>query len=503
MKQLITNLYRFEDTCNVYVVAGEEDAIAVDFGSGAWLAEHEARGLPPVRHVFLTHHHADQCAGLLQREAWPFTVHAPPGEQPLLSPEGVAEFWRTRRDGGVPRGYAALERGIPGVAYDMDGWTDLFWGASRIRFISTPGHGPGAVSVLADVGSKQALFCGDAAHAGGTIWQPSHLEWDHWTGTGALQAWEGIERLLGLGIDLLCPSHGPVVSTGIRPMLRTLSRSLLAFYRAKGSICAGERDHYLPPRILQCGAREVLPGLYQFGANSYLLLSERGEALVIDPWSEDLDQLEPLLDELGRPAVTAGTATHYHLDHSDGLPILKQRYGAGIWLHPQVAAPLREIGALDVPWLPKEPVIADALLPQYGAWIWNEFSIRVAHFPGQTWWHCALMTTVNGQKVFFGGDNFQPPSRWNGTGGFSAFNGSHFKRGYAPSVRLILRWKPDVVACGHGTYVKFSSRYYRKVLAWAAQAGTAVRALCPAHNLHRDYYRGDLAGSWPKPGRTT
>ncbi len=260
MKQLIANLYLFEDTCNVYVVAGEGEAIAIDYGSGAWLDEYEALGLPPVRHVFLTHHHNDQCAGLLARDAWPFAIHAPPGEQPLLSPEGVAEFWRTRRDGGVPRSYAALERGIPGVVYDMDGWADLFWGSSRVRFISTPGHGTGAASVLVNVGSKQVLFCGDAAHAGGAIWQPYHLEWDHWTGAGALQAWEGVERLRGVGIDLLCPSHGPAVDRQIRATLEALSRRLLDLYRVKGSICAGERDYYLPPRFLNCGARGVLPG---------------------------------------------------------------------------------------------------------------------------------------------------------------------------------------------------------------------------------------------------
>jgi glyoxylase-like metal-dependent hydrolase (beta-lactamase superfamily II) len=543
--QLLSGLHRFEDTCNVYVVVADDgrSSAAIDFGSGEWLAEAARLGLPPLRHVFLTHHHADQCRGLSHLAIGPLghlaigplshcvndsmtqwlngeiLVHAPPGERAFLEPDSVAEFWRTRREGGVPRSYSVVERGVASTAaakptftytstftpttmdvvYDMGGWTDLFWGSSRVRFISTPGHGPNATSVLMDIGSKQVLFCGDAAHAGGTIWQPYHLEWDHWTGAGALQAWEGVERLLGVHIDLLCPSHGPVVASGIRRELTALSRRLLDLARAKGSICAGERDGYLPPRFLNCGAREVLPGLIQFGANSYLLLSQAGEGLVIDPWSADIGELEPLLDELGRPRVTAGTATHYHLDHSDGLPILRERHGARVWLHPQVAGPLREIGAMDVPWLPKQPVIPDALLPEDGEWTWNEYAFRVAHFPGQTWGHCALMAAVDDRRVFFGGDSFQPPSRWNGTGGFCAYNGSRFRDGFVRSARMVMDWRPDVVACGHQTYVAYNPKYYRKVIVWANRAEQAVRALCPSGDLERDYH--SVADFWPEKGR--
>jgi len=486
--ELLPGVYRFDDTCNVYAITNGRGTIAIDFGSGRWLSALRRLKLPPLEHVFITHHHADQCEGLLARDDWPFAIHAPAGEKAMLEPAAVDEFWRTRRAGGVPRSYLPLRRGLPAATFDMAGWTDLFWGQARLRFIDTPGHGTGAVSVLLDADGRQVVFCGDAAHAGSTIWQPYHLEWDHWTGSGALLAWEGVQRLLGIGIDLLCPSHGPVVTQRIRPMLRTLAARLLALYRAKGSICAGERDYYLPPRILQCGAREVLPGLYQFAANSYLLRSACGDAMVIDPTRADIALLEPLLAELGDPAVTAATASHFHLDHTDGLPLLKARHGTAIHLHPQVAEPIREIGAIDAPWLPAEPIVADHLLPRDGTWTWNEYRFRCAPLPGQTWWHCALMTTIAGRRVLFAGDNFQPPSRWNGTGGFSSFNGSVFEEGFVESARRIIDWRPDVVATGHGTYVLYNERYYLKVIRWARAAQAAVKALCPSGKLERDYY---------------
>ncbi len=485
---LLPDLFRFRDTCNVYVVRDGDEAIATDFGSGKWLRELPRLGVRSLRHVFLTHHHPDQCSGLMVRKSWLFQIHAPVPEERFLSPGGVAAYWRARRQpGGCPPSYAVLPRGLRGLRYDLAGFGDRFWGRRRIRFIHTPGHGPNALSVLLTHRGKQIVFCGDAAHAHATVWQPYHLEWDHWTGTGTLAAWEGIQRLANLHVDLLCPSHGTVVRDRPRELLRHLADKLLDFYHVKGHICPAERDHYLEPEFLRCGARRILPHLFQFGANSYLLLSAAHEALLIDPRSSDLREAAPLLAEIDQPKMTAATATHYHSDHSDGLPQARRKYGATVWLHPWVAAPLRSETLTTLPWHPMKRIRPDRLWPERGRWRWNEYEFRIAPFPGQTWWHCAFMTRVDGQKVLFGGDNFQPASRWNATGGFCAFNGSRFE-GFLRSARLVLRWKPDIIATGHQTYYRFHATQFRKIIHWARRAETATKALCPSGNLETDYY---------------
>lgn len=486
-QRISTDLFCFKDTCNVYVVREGGEAVAVDFGSGRWLRELPRLGIRRLRHVFLTHHHADQCSGLLRRKSWPFTIHAPAGEERFLTPAGVRAYWKARGVGGpVPPSYSVLPRGIRGVRFDMHGFGDLLWGTRRIRFVFTPGHGPHALSIVMTHHGRQVVFCGDAAHAGATIWQPFHLEWDHWTGGGALAAWEGVERLGNLAMDLLGPSHGPVIRRNPRAMLRKLAAKLLDFYRVKGSICPGERDRYLAPIFMKSGSRRVLPHLFQFGCNSYLLLSASGEALLVDPWSADLDLVAPLLKELEHPRITAATATHYHADHSDGLPLAKRRFGAKAWLHPRVAEVLRKSEPMRRPWTPARPIHADALWPVRGRWRWNEYDFEVAPFPGQTWWHAAFMTRVDGERVLFGGDNFQPPSRWNGTGGFSAFNGSRFE-GFAESARQVLSWRPDLIVAGHGTQYRFHASHFRRIIAWAERAKRATRALCPSGKLASDY----------------
>lgn len=488
-EELAPGLWRFTDTCNVYVVRDGDRAIAFDFGSGAWLRCLPTLGIHRLEHIFLTHHHADQCFGLSVRRPPDTVVHAPVAERGFLDPEAV----RTGMDfdpryRGCPASYAVLRGGVADVIYDMAGFTDFFWGRRRIRFLHTPGHSPGACSVVLDHHGRQLVFCGDAFHAGGTILQPFHLEWDHWTGAGALAAWEGVQRLCGIGMDGLYPAHGPAVTSRPRGELQRLARRLMAFVLVKGQISPGERDHYMESELMACGARRLLPNLFQFG-NGCLLRSATGEALMVDPFSGELPVIEKLLQELGGLRPTAVVVSHYHADHCDGIPELRKTYGTRVWLHPQVAAPIRDVdrGPLR-PWLPYTSVRADRLWPERGSWTWNEYRFRVAPAPGQTRWHAAFMTTVDGRRVLFGGDSFQPASRWNGTGGFCAYNRSDFASGFTVSAQLALDWKPEFLVNGHNTAYAFRPDKFRKIIAWSRRAEAAVRALCPSGDLQSDYY---------------
>lgn len=500
--QLAQDLFRFEDTCNVYLARRGDRALAVDFGSGKWTAELPKLGVAKLDHVLLTHHHADQCVGLLDADRRGVRVHAAPGEAAFLRPADVRRFWRTRHGGGCPASYSVLPRGVPGVHYDIGEAADLFWQDLRVRFVPTPGHGPAALSVILNLDGKQIVFCGDSAHAGATLWQPFNLEWDHWTGAGALAAWQGLSRLRGVGMDTLCPSHGPVVTDRPMAMVSRLMGKVMRFYESKLSICPGVRDDYWPSEPFGRMGRRILPHLYAYKGNGYILVSESGESLVVDPTLPQMDAFHAVWDRLGRPKPTAMIASHYHRDHVDAMPLLRKRYGAKACLHPAVAEPLADVGRYDMPWLPSEDIRADELLPENGEWRWNEYVFRVAHFPGQTWWHAAYMTTVDGVKVFFGGDSFQPNTRWNGTGGYCAYNGSRFTDGFMPSAELVLDWAPDLFCNGHGTYFRYQPAQFRKIRQWAIRTERAIADLCPSGNLAKDYDLHHPGKPKPQPSRT-
>jgi glyoxylase-like metal-dependent hydrolase (beta-lactamase superfamily II) len=492
LTQIVPGLWRFGDTCHVYVFNFGGRALAIDFGSGRWLKQLPAIGIRKLEHVFLTHHHVDQCAGLLRQKKWPFVIHAPAGEEKYLSPAEVRQYNSRMR--GLSYIYPfptwpILPRGIPGIRYDLGANSEQFLFDHCFRFVLTPGHGQNACTIIVEFNGRQIAFCGDAAYAGGKIWEPHRLEWDHWTGTGALAAWEGVVRLGNIGLDLLCPSHGPVISRRPRRMLNTLAKRLLDFYKAKGSICTGEKDHFVIGTSPDSGVVTILPHLYLLG-NTYLLVSEDGKGLVVDPTCGQMPALEALLKELKNVKLEAAFVSHNHIDHCDGIPYLQRIHKVKAWLHPRIVRGLSAARNCYAPrvGMPRMQIHSDYLLPMHGTWQWHEYTFKVAPWPGQTWWHAVYQTEIDGKKVLFGGDSFQPASRWNGTGGFCAYNNSRFRKGFIKSAELVLKWRPDILANGHRCVYYFTPSRFRRIIRWARFAGKALLALCPRGSLEKDYY---------------
>ena len=489
-RRLGRDLFLFRDSCNVYILRYGNRAIAVDFGTGSWRGRLGEIGVDALDHVVLTHLHRDQCCGLYRDESSvpPDTqIHVPAGDARLATAAGLDEFWASYQAGGCPSSYLAPRRPIAAARPDMHSDAETTLGPARLCGLATPGHTPGALSYIVDWHGRQLAFCGDAVHAGGKLHQPYHLEWDHWTPTGALAAWYGLERLGGNRIDFLLPSHGPIVRQRAPECVQLAQKRVMDLVHAKGAIAAGEPARWLDVEELPGGARRVLPHLYAFGVNGYLLVSADGhEGLVVDPYEPDMPHLERLLQGIGLDRVTAATATHFHSDHSDALNLVRERYGARVALHPRVAEPLRDRDRCDLPFMPADSVLADRILPQDGVFRWGGHRLRVRAFPGQTWWHCAFDADIDGRRVLFSGDNFQPPTRWNGTGGFCAYNGSRFD-GFARSAAAALDIAPDIVCNGHSITYAFAPSHYRRIPVWAAGAGKTVRSLCPSSVWLDDY----------------
>ncbi len=373
------------------------------------------------------------------------------------------------------------------VKGDVGQAQEPIWQGMKLGVVPTPGRTRGALTYLAVWDGKAIAFCGDAAHSGGTVYQPYHLEWDHWTAEGALAAWYGLERLGSCRVDLLCPGHGPVVGKQPGKCIREAQRRVMAFVKAKGSVCSGEMDRWAEVELLDCGAFRVLPNLYNIGGNSYLLAGKDGEGMMVDPTQQSVKMLPDVMAEVGVENITAATASHYHSDHTNGLNLVREEYDSAVWLHPWVAEPIRDRDVLDVPWLPNEDIKPDRTLPEEGRFLWGGYRFHIRPYPGQTWWHCAFDAEISGQHVLFSGDNFQPPSRWNGTGGFCAFNGGKFRDGFSRSAQIALDLSPDLICNGHGCIYRFHRGHYKRILKWSEQAEQVVRKLCSSVHWSTEY----------------
>ena len=63
LEKISDNLYRLEDTCNVYLIRDGNRGLLIDFGSGKILDYLPQLGVTRVDWILHTHHHRDQCQG--------------------------------------------------------------------------------------------------------------------------------------------------------------------------------------------------------------------------------------------------------------------------------------------------------------------------------------------------------------------------------------------------------------------------------------------------------
>src|SRR5262245_14811351 len=89
------HLYRFDDTCNVYLLVDGEEGLLIDAGSGTVLDPLPEAGVQRVEWLLHTHHHRDQCWGTPRLRTHGARVAVPGYERHLFDQAEL--FWQSRR----------------------------------------------------------------------------------------------------------------------------------------------------------------------------------------------------------------------------------------------------------------------------------------------------------------------------------------------------------------------------------------------------------------------
>jgi glyoxylase-like metal-dependent hydrolase (beta-lactamase superfamily II) len=199
-----------------YLLDGGDSAALIDCGMGSpeslnlLLDNVLAAGTRPdsIRHLALTHYHADHCAGAKR-----YRDHL--GLQVLAGHE-TAEALEAGNHASTSYA-AALARGVfpsdvpfPPCPVDVrlsDG--EVFRvGRLTVRYLSTPGHCAGHGAYLVTGGERIYLFTGDALFAGGQMLLQATWDCD-------LQASLATIRVFAeLTFDSLLPGHGALALSG-------------------------------------------------------------------------------------------------------------------------------------------------------------------------------------------------------------------------------------------------------------------------------------------------
>lgn len=468
---LSENLFIFRDTCNVYVVRSGREAILIDFGAGDVLDHLDAFGVEHVSDILMTHHHRDQAQGLDRAVEAGIRIWVPHTEQEFF--HSADAHWQARElfNNYNPRqDRFSLLQSVPvsGTLKDYETWV---MNQSAFQVVPTPGHTIGSISLLATVDGQRVAFTGDLITGPGQVWSLAATQWTYNGAEGVAFSLGSLLDLQSRDPDLLLPSHGEPMPDPDEAINLTVERL--------GRLLQLRGDN---PRLYELRAKpyEAITPHLLFNrtsmANSYVLLSDSGKALMLDfgydftlgvPLGSDRASRRPWLytipalkHQFGVEKIDVVIPTHFHDDHVAGIELLHRVEGAQVWVADFITDVLRRPQRYDLPCLWYDPVPVDRQLPLDTDIQWEEYTLRLYALPGHTFYAVAIGFEVDGYKVLVTGDQYQ------GNDGLKVnyvYPNRFHADDYIKSAQLYRRVRPDLILTGHWQPQWVTPNYFDKL----------------------------------------
>ncbi|HEX8683640.1 MAG TPA: MBL fold metallo-hydrolase [Ardenticatenaceae bacterium] len=455
LTRISDHLYRYEDTCNVYVVRNGSEALLVDFGAGEVLDVLDSIGVERVTDVLMTHHHRDQGQGLARAVEAGIRIWVPHMEQDLF--HSADAHWQGRElanNYNMRQNRFSLLEPVP-IAGTLTDYSTFPFGPYSFTVVPTPGHTIGAVSLLGEVDGQRVAFTGDLIAAPGKVWSLAATQWTYNRAEGVPSTIASLLDLKERAPGLLLPSHGEPMEEP-EAAIDLLVERLWALLQGRGE----------NPRLFQLREQPyaaITPHLLRNRtsvANSYVLLSESGKALLFDygydfltgftagvdrasrrPW---LYTLPALKRDFGVTKIDVVVPTHYHDDHVGGFNLLRDAEGTEVWAAENLAEILEQPTRYNLPCLWYDPIPVDRVLPLEQPIRWEEYELTLYSQPGHTRYAVAIGLEVDGKRVLVIGDQYELGTQWNYVYG-GRFEADDFRR----SAALYQKVKPDLMLHGH------------------------------------------------------
>ena len=457
------DVFRFQDTCHVYVLRSGRRAILIDFGRGKVLDHLGQLGVDEVTDVLVTHHHRDQIQGIHDAVDAGIRVFVPPLERELI--QDVDQHWQARQisnyyDLRQDRFSLLSSAPVTGWVREYD-WAQ--YGDFRVLSVPTPGHTVGSETYLVQAGGRLLAFCGDLIYGLGKVWSLAATQWSYSGVEGLVATMSSCHELARHDADLLLPSHGEPIRSPA-PALALVQRRLQELVDNWREESWSVTDWYREPWVA------ISPHLLRNRtsvATSYALISDSGNALLLD-YGYDicggmlgpsdraarrplLTSLRQLRERFGIERVEAAIPTHYHDDHVAGFNLLRERWGCEIWALEEVASVLEHPEHYDLPCLWHDPIPVQRRIQAGETVRWREYDLTLYPLPGHTLYACAIAFEVDGQKVIASGD--QQDGGWAEGQRSELLNYQYRNRfrvdDFVRSAELYQRLQPDLLISGH------------------------------------------------------
>ena len=384
--------------------------------------------------VLLPHHRRDvvwAAESLIGNGA---QVVAPEAERTLIeSPEQYwADFQQKRYHDYEQQTTKVLARGIKVERWVGDGDTiDL--GEVVLDVLETPGFTRGSVSYVARLEDQTIVFTGDLIAGPGKLLdiysfqdaiEEANIRGYHGYGGRFAALLASIEKVKALKPDVLVPARGEIIRRPL-PALDKLSQRVKELYRSYLSTSA-LNWYFKEDRMGQCAERILGPqaefSLMPYSAyedtpdwiwvkgTSRLIISETGHSLLIDCGNTGvIEGVKELLEAGVINKVDGIFVTHYHDDHTDSVQMASEEFDCPVYAVQSYVDILQHPGNYHMPCLHHTP-IEKVMAKQHGDIMeFHEFKLTFRVFPGQTFYHGALLVEPpNKTPVFFVGDAFSP-----------------------------------------------------------------------------------------------
>lgn len=423
--KLSEHVFVFHGPINVGIVRDGDRALLIDCADGGVAQALPELSVKSVTQIVLTHHHRDQACGAGAIAAAGAKIGVPESERELFA--DPASYWNN--DGNIWRVYATFRPHHLTLAEPLrvdetyaDGH-EIRFGAATIRVIGTPGHTNGSVSYLVEADGRRVVFCGDCICDEGRVWDLSSLQKGFSKGGRQIGGYHGfmgdrwrlvesLERIQAFKPATLVPSHGKIMSDPAKA-IGALAERFESCYENYVAISA--LRHYFPELFADYAERPgqmpIRPGidpptcLRHFGT-TWMLVSKTGAALVMDVGSNNIvQQLKKMLERREIKSVDALWVTHYHFDHTDGIPLFQKEFDVPCITDRRLAEVITNPRAWRLPCLASETSRVDQPMEDGQSWVWHEFKLTSYFFPGQTLYHAALLVEGDGLRMFFVGDS--------------------------------------------------------------------------------------------------
>jgi glyoxylase-like metal-dependent hydrolase (beta-lactamase superfamily II) len=462
-QRISDHLYRFDDICSVYAVTADDEAVLIDFGTGAVLDALGEIGVRQVRAILHTHHHRDQAQGDPRAAAEGIPIYVPEHERRLF--DRAALFWAGKQlydVYNVRNTYFSLTHDVPvaGVLEDFGAWT---WGPVAFTILPTPGHTLGSVTLLAEIDGRRVAFTGDLLYAAGKVVTMYDMQYNYGAMDGVEAAIVSLGNLAQRAPEILCPSHGEPAAGPMADPAAAIGRTranLSDFYQLMtGGLLPVDEIDFVPL------TPHLLAATYAC-SYFYVITADSGEALLVDfgapnfslfgpanRYFEDGERvrfvehsLERLRGHYGVKRIEAVLPSHYHDDHVNGIPYLQKQLGVECWAYENMREILENPRGELIGCVLPTPIRVHRTFRDGERLSWRGLEFTIHYTPGHADYHMGMFGQIDGHSVAFSGDNIFPLR----AGAPSLIYRNHVhKTSHQITARLYQEYMPDILCTGH------------------------------------------------------